>query len=61
MFFVMAFSPPPKTHDEALLSWKWVKICLLMGSIEQMLYFALLAHSLCFTYYIDFTSAYKFS
>lgn len=32
-------------HEEALLSWKQPNICLLIGSSEWILYFALLAHA----------------
>jgi len=31
--------------DGALLSWKWLNTCLLMGNTGLILYFALLAHA----------------
>jgi len=36
--------PPksPLTHDGALLSWRWLNTCLLVGSRERIPHFALL-------------------
>jgi len=36
------------THNEALLSWKWLNIYLLMANSELIPYFALLARAALF-------------
>lgn len=55
------FSQIAIAHDGARLSWKRLNVCPLQGCCERTADFVLIQHSLGFTFYAAFITAYTFS